>query len=278
MEQSKKIETRSLIEYIMVFSLFVLLTVWFMYIHTLNSDTNLTLRQVWGSVYQIVAIFGGITGLFVSRRWGGFKSLIGRAVFFLSLSLLLQSFGQCVGSYYNYINGSGVPYPSLSDLGFFGSNICYVISAWLLIKATGIHFSFKKTHVKLIVLIVPLFPLFFAYFFFPSGYVLDLTQPLKTFLDFGYPLCDAIYVSLAIIAFILCNNFLGGIMKKPVMFLICALIFQYVADFTFYYQSNNGSWSVAGLNDFLYFCSYFIMALGVIVFGDTFNRIKNSNN
>ena len=278
MDVIKKDNRRSSAQYFILGILFVGFNIWFFYLHTLNPDSNLAARQLWGSAYQVIALLGGIIGLFISKKWGGLKSLIGRAIFFLSLSLLLQSFGQSVSSYYNYVSGAGLPYPSLGDVGFFGSTICYIVGAWLLAKATGIHFSLKTLHGKVVSFIVPVILIGIAYFFFLRGYVFDWSAPVKIFLDFGYPLGDALYVSLATIAFILSTNFLGGIMRKPILFLIFALIFQYVADFTFLYQSSSGAWSVAGINDYLYFASYFIMAISLVVFGDTFNRIKNSGN
>ena len=35
---------------------------------------------IWAMIYNIVAIFGGISGVYLSRFWGGYKSIIGRAI------------------------------------------------------------------------------------------------------------------------------------------------------------------------------------------------------
>ena len=95
-------------------------------------------------------------------------------------------------------------------------------------------------------------------------------------MDFGYPLGDAVYVSLAILALILSKKVLGGVMKKPILFLVFALMFQYICDFTFTYQVSKGTWYVGGINDFMYFISYFFMTIGLIYMGSIFNKIKEA--
>ena len=257
-------------------ALFVIISLWFFRIHMLDLATTESVRQAWGSIYQIMALFGGIVGLIVSKHWGGYKSLIGRAVLFFSIGLLLQSFGQSVDSYYNYFANQQIPYPSLGDVGFMGSVIAYIIGAWLLMKASGFRFSVKSAGGKFFAIALPLVILFACYFFFLQGYVFDWSNKAKIFLDFGYPFGQAIYVSLALLVYIMSRNFLGGIMKKPIMFLVVALIFQYISDFTFLYQANAQTWYVGGLNDYLYFCSYFLMTLSLINMGGVFKVIKEA--
>ena len=257
-------------------TLFVIISLWFFQIHTRPMADTESVRQAWGSIYQIMALFGGIVGLIVSKHWGGYKSLIGRAVFFFSIGLLLQSFGQSVDSYYNYFANQQIPYPSLGDIGFMGSVIAYIVGAWLLMKASGFKFSVKSAKGKFFAVALPLVILVACYFFFLQGYVFDWSNKAKIFLDFGYPFGQAIYVSIALLVYLMSRNFLGGIMKKPIMFLVIALIFQYISDFTFLYQANAQTWYVGGLNDYLYFCSYFLMALSLINMGGLFKVIKEA--
>lgn len=113
-----------------------------------------------------------------------------------------------------------------------------------------------------------------SYLFFLQGYEFDWSNKLKIFLDFGYPFGQAIYVSIAMLAFFFSRNFLGGVMKRPLWILMFALIFQYCADFMFLYQSNTDTWYVGGINDYLYFVSYFLMTLALIYIGSTFYKIK----
>lgn len=274
METTTTVPHATKVKYIITVLLFLVITLWFAYIHIyINSDFNA--RQLWGASYQIIALFGGVAGFFVAKKWGGYKSLIGKSIVFLSFSLLFQSFGQSVSSYYTFIEKINLPYPSIGDIGFFGSAICYIISAWLLMKASGLRFSLKSIKGKSLAIVVPICLIAFSYFFFLRTYQFDWSQPIKVFLDFGYPLGDTLYVSLAVIAFIVCHNFLGGLMKRPIKFLICALLFQFIADFAFLYQNQFGAWNVAGWNDYLFCFSYFLMTISILDFDRAYNQIKS---
>ena len=199
-----------------------------------GTDTNI---QIWAASYQIIAWCGAIIGLIYSRVWGGWKSVIGRVSLAFSIGLLLQSFGQSVFSYYFY-TGNPLPYPSLADLGFFGSIPFYVYGVIEILRASGARFSLTAIQAKLQAIFIPLFILGVSYVVFLKDYQFDSTQPfLKTFLDFGYPLGEALYISIAILAYIISRNMMGGIMRKAIIFFICALGAQYLSDYTFLYQS-----------------------------------------
>ena len=264
--------TKNKFLYWLTFILLVALTGWFVYIHQLDLSLTLRVRQAWGSTYQVLAILGGIVGLFVAKRWG-FKSLLGKAILFFSIGLLLQSFGQTVDSYYNFLLNATIPYPSLGDVGFMGSVFAYIIASVFLLKATGIKVSIKSVKGKAIVIGLPLIVLVTCYFFFLQGYQFDWTNKIKIFLDFGYPLGQAAYVSIALMAYLMSKNYFGGTLRLPVVFLIIALVFQYVSDFTFLYQANANTWYVGGLNDFMYFISYTIMTLALIYIGGVHKAI-----
>ena len=60
------------------------------------------------------------------------------------------------------------------------------------------------------------------------------------------------------------------------MFFIVALVGQYVADFTFLYQSSRGTFVGGGIDDYLYLFSYFLMSVALIQLALTFKRIKKS--
>jgi hypothetical protein len=118
---------------------------------------------------------------------------------------------------------------------------------------------------------IPLVLLITCYFIFLQGYQFDWTHKLKIFLDFGYPLGQAIYVSIALLAYFMSRNYFDGLLRRPVVFLIAALIFQYISDFTFLYQSNANTWYVGGMNDFFYFLSYTLMTLTLIYLGGVYD-------
>lgn len=265
-------------QYLLIISLllFIGLSAWWIYINFFFPGVTTNNKQLYAACYQILALFGAIIGFLMAKHWGGYKSLFGKALIFFSLGLLLQSFGQSVYSYYIFFKKIEVPYPSIGDIGFFGSVIAYIFGVINLSKVTGFRFSWKSIENKINSIIIPLIMLIISYFFFLRGYEFDWSNKLKIFLDFGYPLGQAIYVSVTILILVVSRNILGGIMKKPILFLILALMVQYFSDFMFLYQANAGTWNAGEFNDYLYSVSYFLMLVALIHIGIMFNKIKES--
>ncbi len=256
---------------------FIILSAWWIYIDFVLVNSSQEIRQIFAASYQIEAIFGAIIGLWIAERWGGYKSVLGQSLIFFSLGLLLQSFGQSSYSYYIFFKHIEVPYPSIGDIGYFGSVLAYILGVINLARVSGFHFSFKSLYNKVQSILLPLVILGISYFFFLKGYEFDPTQKLKTFLDFGYPLGQAFYLSIAILTLILSKDFLGGVMRKPIVFLALALMVQYLSDLMFLYQANNGTWQAGGFNDYLYCISYFLMSIALIHIGSMFNKIRENN-
>lgn len=255
--------------------LFVALSVWWFINEPFKHDESLQqAKYIWGAAYQLVAIFGAIYGFRVASEWGGLKSVFGKAITLFSLGLLLQAFGQSVYSFYNLFLQVEAPYPSLGDLGFFGSIPCYILGTIFLSKVSGAHLSLKSYGNKIQAILIPVLLLIFSYVEFLKQYEFDWTSPLRVLLDFGYPMGQAIYVSLAILAFILSRKTLGGIMRIPVFLILIALIAQYFADFNFLYQFSNESWYVGGTGDYWYLLAYFVMGLSLVNLGAVMNKAR----
>lgn len=258
--------------------IFSVLFIWWIALHFLiqgvgpGSDAFL----LWGASYQIIAWYGAIIGFYIARRWGGMKSYIGRAIIAFALGLLFQSFGQTAYTWYIYVLHVPIPYPSLGDIGFFGSIPCYFYGALMLARASGAKISIRSYSNKIQTFLIPIALLGFSYYTFLKDYQFDATQSLKTFLDFGYPLGQAMYVSMAILAFVLSRKLLGGIMRLPVLLFIVALIAQYFCDSTFLYEAAQGAYYPANINDLMYFVSYTLMAISIAYIGEVFNRVEET--
>jgi hypothetical protein len=179
--------------------MFLSLSVWWFYINFFFPQVTTNSKQLFAASYQILALFGTIIGFLMARHWGGYKSLLGKTLIFFSMGLLLQSFGQSVYSYYIFFEKIAIPYPSIGDIGFFGSVLAYIYGVFLLARISGANTSLKKTKNKAWAVLVPLLMLSVSYFFFLKGYQFDWTNKLKVFLDFGYPVGQAFYVSIAIL-------------------------------------------------------------------------------
>lgn len=249
---------------ILITSLFVFFGAWFasfLFSNSFQEKSYVLLSEVYG----IVALVGGLVGLVFSRSLGGFKSYFGKAVIFMSLGLLLQEFGQLAYSYMNSIAHVEVPYPSYPDIGFFGSIPVYILGAYFLAKGLGVWPIIKKNPIKLVASIVLSAAIVAtSYWLFLKGYQAAGESKTVVFFDFGYPLGQAIYVSIAITILLSVQGLLGGLMKKPVMLLLFAFLVQYAADSNFLYQTIHETWGPAGYGDFIYMLAYFLMGLAVI--------------
>lgn len=256
-------------------SCFALLTAWWL-IEQFIRLQNPAFESNFAHVYGITAILGGIWGLAIAKHWGGFKSALGKAVGFLSIGLLAQFFGQFAYSLYFFIFQLEVPYPSIGDLGFFGSIAFYILGVWYLAKVTGIKIGIKSFANKLQAIVIPVLMLVAAYTLFLQGYEFDWNTPLTIFLDFGYPLGQAIYISIAILTYTLSRNLLGGIMKNRILFILGALLVQFLSDYTFLYQAKSGTWHPGGVNDFMYLVAYFLMTIALVELKTVYDYLKTA--
>jgi hypothetical protein len=255
------------------FVFFLLFTLWFTFFHLPGVDPGS--QYDWFTVtYGIMAALGGIWGLSIAKKWGWVHSLMGKSILLFSLGLVLQEIGQLSYTYYIYYLHIEVPYPSWGDLAFYGSIPCYIFAVAYLARASGIHISLKSFGSKLQAVLIPIATLLLSYIVFLQGYIFDWSNPLKIFIDFGVPFGQAIYISLAILTYVLTKRILGGIMRNKVLFLLFALLVQYIADWTFLYQASRGTWSVSGTNDYMFFCAYFLMTLGLLQLSTARKKLK----
>lgn len=242
---------------------FVLMTIWWAILF-LSGAKETFQNYFFAATYGLICLWGGGWGLVISKKWGGFSSTLGRAIIILSLGLIAQEFGQLVFSFYNIFLKVEIPYPSLADVGFFGSIPFYIFGMLLLAKASGIRFSLATLVNKMQSVIISVAMLAVSYVVFLRDYKFDFSNLLKIFLDFGYPFGEAVYISVAILTYSLSRKLLGGVMRSRIFLLIGAFVVQYIADFNFLYQNNQSSWVNGGYGDYLYFIAYFLMTLGLI--------------
>ncbi len=243
------------------FTAFGLLTLWWVSIY-LSGSTEGEINHAFGFVYGGFSLLGAFVGLLAASDWGGRKSVIGRAMLSICGGLFSQAFGQYSFWYINVFKGIEVPYPGIPDIGYFLTIPFYIYAGILLASAAGAKFTLKSFINKVQVIVIPVAMLFVSYTLFLREYEVDLSQPLKVFLDFVYPLGPSIYISLAILTWSLSVRMLGGIMRKPILLLTLAFVAQFVCDFSFIYFQE--SFYPASFVDFLYLVSYFTMTIGLI--------------
>lgn len=230
--------------------------------------------QWFSSTYGVVALIGALIGFRTARKWGGFQTVLGKALIFFSLGLLAQEVGQLIYAYYIYAAKIQIPYPSWGDVAYFGSVLLYITAAVYLARAAGAKFSLHQRRYRVIAVVVPVVLLAISYWVFLHHHVFDTTKPLKVFLDFGYPMGQAIYVSIALTAYLLSRKLLGGVMRPAILLITLALFVQYISDFTFVYQSSRGTYLSGKDDDLLYLISYFVMASALLKFYGTYQRLR----
>lgn len=246
--------------------IFVVFSIWWVFINIITQRVNFKYDYFgdFGDLYGIMALWGAIWGFSVSFKWGGIKSLMGRAILFFSIGLFLQEFGQLTYSiYYDFITHE-VPYPSLGDLGFFGSIPFYILGILFLAKASGVKIGLQSFINKIQVIVIPAVILLIAYFLFLQGYTFDWTNPIKILLDFGYPIGQAFYISLALLTYLLSRKVLGGVMRSKILFILFAFFIQFLSDYNFLYQNSKGTWLNSGYGDYIYLVAYFLMTFGLL--------------
>lgn len=255
---------------LIAYGLFIL---WF-----LEKVIGLWTTEIYTYVYFLLPLSGGIVGYRIGTLWGGWSSLMGKAIRFFSLGLLAQVFGQISYAVFLIYNpGKDVPYPSIGDLGYFGSIPLYIFGLYELSRMSGAGFSLGNIKSKMFCVAIPTIGLFISYMIFLNGMELDFSQPLKLILDFAYPLGQAIYISLALLVLTLSRKYLGGKLKSSILLLLFALALQYVADFIFLYQTSRGIWQLGGINDLMYLVAYYIMSLGIISFYRAYYRFMSGS-
>jgi hypothetical protein len=157
--------------YLFPIIIFAAFTAWWLYLRQFELDSTRDGRQLWGATYQILALYGGVVGLFISHKWGGTKSLLGRIIIAFSVGLLLQLLGQTYSSYYVYYYAvESPPYPAIGDIGFFSSVLVYIYAVFLLSKISGVKLALKKWGNKVVAFMIPCIVLFSSYYFFLTGY------------------------------------------------------------------------------------------------------------
>lgn len=205
---------------------------------------------IFAFAYAFIPLYGSLVGFTITRKWG-FRGSVGKAVFYLSLSLLFWAVGEFIWSYYNFFLNANTPYPSWADAAFILTYPFWAIGLIYLGDAAGAKTGLHKKSGKLLLFIIPIIITVFSWYVLVDiargGSVTSGGGPIKVFFDIAYPVGDIIILAIAFIIFGLSFRYWGGQIKWPIIITIIGFLMEYFADFGFSYTTTvntyyNGSW------------------------------------
>jgi hypothetical protein len=231
-----------------------------------------TANYWYSFLFGLIPLVGGLVGMIRSSIWGGLRSSLGRAVFFISLGLFLWGMGETIWSYYNFFEGVPAPYPSLADIGFAPSIFFWILGTAYLSRATGALLVLKRSRkAKALVVLTPLIllvPSYYIQIHLARGGVLvpDGETTLKTVLDIAYPFGDFLALIFAALVAILSHRYFGGIYRRAVTYLLAGLAVMYCADSVFSYTTTKGTYYNADWGDLLLTIGLYLLTVGILAF------------
>jgi len=234
--------------------------------------------EVWqgyfSDTYGFLALLGGVLGLLTARSWGFFKSQVGLSLSLLSFGLLSQFLGQLGYSFLYYAYGLENAYPAFCEIFFVLSVPLYAVGCYYIAKASGFHVSLRQKRNKAVAFITPLVVLLFSYIAFIRTYDFSSNPLLNTVIEIYYPIGQSLFLSMSLAAFITTRACLGGIMKKPVLLILIALVFQYLADSMFIYETTHETWQAGSISALVFVISYALMSLALAKFNSLAGKLR----
>ncbi len=256
----------------LIFYYFVFIFIWWAIYYVTGKATIDGEVTFGGALYQVafglIPLLGGLLGLLKSKKWGGTKSYVGRALLFISIGAICWGVGQMVWSvYYNILNNVDIPYPSLADVGYSLSFPFLALGLFNLSKATGARFSIRHPKGKLLALFIAAGVIVVAYYLLivvGRGGVIDFTEGgLKLFFDLAYPIGDFLILLSSLLIYGLSYNYLGGRYKISILCVILGLVVLFFGDFSFSYTTTVGTYYNGTWVDMILPTAWMLIVLGV---------------
>lgn len=240
----------------------------------LTHTTDGFYNYLYSFLFGLTPLIGGIIAMSGSKLWGGLKTAIGKAVFFLGLGIFLWGSGEMIWSYYNFVLNTPAPYPSLADFGFAPSIFFYGLGAFYFSKLSAVKLGLRSPVAKVLAVIAPLPILAISYYILVTiargGVLVPAGEGvLKTILDIVYPLGDFLALTIAIIISGLSFKYLGGRYRYDIMAILLGLLVMFFGDMAFSYTTTVGSYYNANWGDLLLATGTFLLTFGVLGFCDS---------
>lgn len=223
---------------------------------------------LWGIFQNFIPLISGVYYLRLGfNQWRSLNDDLGKSIVFFSLGLLSASFGMGIFAYYNHILKISIPYPSWADIGFFSVIPFYILGTIYFSRSVGVKLSWSSIKNKPTLVVIPFALLVFCYFLFLKNVTVDFSRPVKTFLDFAYPLGEIVPITIALFALKMVKVTDGRI-RERILYLIFALVIQYLTDYSFLYTAGKGLYYDGSFIDLIYTTAYVAMGLTLYSFKD----------
>jgi hypothetical protein len=228
-------------------------------------------------LYGLIPLFGGIAAIKGYREWGGLSTILGRAILFMGVGLFFWGCGEAVWAYYNFFQNLDIPYPSIADFFFAPSVLCYTIGAIFLARTTGVRFSLKNLPGKIFTTLTTAALITAVYYLFVAlsndGQLFsDKDSFVKSILDIGYPLGDALSLAVSMVVAGLSFKYLGGLYKSEVLFILFGLATMFAAHSYFSFTTTAGTSYNGDIGDLLFTFAVFFLSYGLL----GFNKLKKA--
>ena len=213
-------------------------------------------------------MFGGISGILLSRKWGFLSSALGKAIFFLSAGVLAYGLASLIWGYYNLILAVDTPYPSLADAIYILSYPFWAIGLINLGKGIGAGYKLRTLQGKIALVLTPIVGAVITYLIFilfaqGGGFSFEDSGIIKIFFDIFYPLGDTILITALGLIYGLSYKAFGGRFKSAINILFIGFLITYFADAIFSYTTTQGTYYTSDWVDTLFVTSMFLIAMGV---------------
>lgn len=247
--------------------------IWWLAINKLNVPN----RDNFSDSYSLISLTAGLAGLVAAKKWGLFKSKFGAAIGFFALGLILQFLGHLIYGLYFRVGHVELAFPSVGDIPFLLTGFAYILGVYNLLKIIVFKGSIFKPRIVLIIsTFITVIIGWLIYVGFLHLAIHDERGTIYSVVNAAYPLIQVFYFLIGSIALMQAKRMVGGKMLAAVSTMLVALIVQYIADFSFLYQSYHDIWKAAGSNDLVYVVAYGLMALSILMIDRTRRKIINN--
>ena len=224
----------------------------------------------WQALMSAAALTYGVLGLYSAKQWSWLKSGVGKSVFFISVGLILWGLGQAAWTYFVLKDPSQQsPNTHIMDFLYFSALPFWSYGIFKLSKASGARYGIRTARAKILVAVLTVVMLIVSYIVLVNiargglSYFHQGTSYWTIFYDLGYAAGDVVNLILALAIFGLSWRYLGGRFKRPILVILLAFVFLYMADFWYSYRNALGSYYNGDWVDLLYSLTVSTFGLGL---------------